>query len=492
MVQKKFDAADYEIKEGMDEAEIVALLPKIHKLIYEVLDTYMDLNPEVKEIVAAWVLSAPYYQIFEAFPYLFINASKNSGKSRLLRLLSELIPDSLMVVSLSQSALFRVRSSKTALMLDEAERLHGKEKENLLDLLNSGYKRGSKVIRAGKGPKGEIRIEEFPVYGPIAMANIWGLDSVLGSRCLTVVLQKSSNSKIIRTPEMYDWDPRIKAVREYLCRSVVYVGRVGETSLLGGVRDVFLYNNNIILPTLLTSTTTNIDVPNFLELVKVVQVEARDFELWLPLITITYIADPLLAQHIVEVAKTQAEERKEDEAEEDRDGYYAIQLYDYMNGLQPHSPLIFKEFLQTIPDAPEWLRAEWLARFIKRIGIRQSQKRTKTGNEYQIRMSALKNYLQVRGLLIDAVQAPGTQPAPGASSNIQEPQTLLKTQMQAKDEQMPQNTLKIEKKDERRLPLVCQQCTSEAQELFEWGSLRVCKDCLEEIKNPPDRTEEEE
>jgi len=37
-------------------------------------------------------------------------------------------------------------------------------------------------------------IEEFAVYCPIAMANIRGMENVLGDRCISLILEKSSKN----------------------------------------------------------------------------------------------------------------------------------------------------------------------------------------------------------------------------------------------------------------------------------------------------------
>lgn len=418
--------------DGCTPEQIVAMLPKVHKLILEVLDTYMVLDPETRAVIAAWILSVPYYKSFTAFPYLFINASKGSGKTRLLTLIKEMLPNSIIAATLSESALFRSRKDKLCILIDEAEHLHGREKENLRDLLNQGYKRGGVAMRTGKDKKGNYRVDEFPVYGPIAMANIWGLDSVLESKCLTVVLQKSDDPTITRRPLMLDWDPRIKAIKHYGDDNWVYVGRFLEDTLNGVIISYFYKYINIYLPTPSTPTYTNIEDHPFIKLVSVMHANGRDFELWLPLLEITYTASPSIALELVDIISKKAQERQEDEAETDRDANLAVRLYEYLHTLDSQTAWFsLKDFLNWMgPDVPEGMRPETLARIIRRLGVKKEQKRTKRGNEYTLDPQALKRYLKVRGLLTNyAVQGQGEarqSPPPELK-----PQKMLETQPQA-------------------------------------------------------------
>ena len=80
MPDKQFNPDDYSV-EGEDDATIIEMLPKIRDLLSDVLDTYMSLDKDSKALLMAWIMAAPYYDAFDAFPYLFINASKSSGKS---------------------------------------------------------------------------------------------------------------------------------------------------------------------------------------------------------------------------------------------------------------------------------------------------------------------------------------------------------------------------------------------------------------------------
>ncbi len=442
-----------------NEREIIAMLPKVYRILKEVLETYMDLDPESEKLLLAWIMAAPYFRSFYAFPYLFINASKASGKTRLLKLINALLPNSIMVASLSESSLFRSKEIKDCILIDEAERLHSMQKENLLDLLNSGYKKGGKVLRV-EGDKVK-KVREFDVYGPIVLANIWGLDSVLEDRCLTIILQKTDNQAIIRIPEFFDLDPRIRAINRFMGESVSSVGSYLQ-GINSAIARAFLYNqapkgagsagfgkdvgkkdkkeivsvdlctiDNTNNPTLPTHTyTTNEETFNF-EAVQDVQVSGREFELWLPLLEITYTlsctADNSIFLDIKKIANSRSETKKVEEAEQDRDTDIALSMHAYILQNRPEW-LSLSEFIKT-QSPNDWLRPEWLGRFIKRTRILKEYRRARTGGQYKINLAALEHYLKVRGI-VDAdlkSEAAVRQPALG-------PQTHLDAQNSSKIE----------------------------------------------------------
>ena len=69
------------------------------------------------------------------------------------------------------------------------------------------------VLRSRRS--GEYVVKWFDVYGPLGMANIWGMDSVLESKCITIVLQKTRDPNVVRMPEWFIRDQRIRALKAY-------------------------------------------------------------------------------------------------------------------------------------------------------------------------------------------------------------------------------------------------------------------------------------
>jgi len=205
-----------QIGKELQEREAKDKLKEAYWLLIKILNKYLDLKPEYYDIIALWILGTYFHKQFITYPYLFLNAMKGSGKSRALKLITYLSYNGELMNSISESVLFRTAENHM-IGIDEAEHIGSKEKNALRELLNSAYKQGAKVKRAFK-VKGKERegyqIEEFNVFCPVALANIWGMDEVLGDRCLTLILEKSAKKEITRMIELFDFDEDIKKFKE--------------------------------------------------------------------------------------------------------------------------------------------------------------------------------------------------------------------------------------------------------------------------------------
>jgi hypothetical protein len=131
-------------------------------------------------LIAAWIVATHLHKTFEYLGYLFVySPERRSGKTTLLEILNLLVyqPTGLQV-SPTEAVMFRTAEGHTHL-LDEVD--SWKNKDDLKDVLNAGYKKGGIVIRCEKG-KGAFKPMTFSVFAPRAMAGI-GL-SVLHSTTL--------------------------------------------------------------------------------------------------------------------------------------------------------------------------------------------------------------------------------------------------------------------------------------------------------------------
>ena len=177
-----------------DDAKIE--LGKAYEFIIKTLKEYVLLREEYYNLLAIWIIGAVNIKNFNTYPYLFINAMKGSGKTRLLKLVTKLSGGDVLN-SLTEAVLFRTEGP---LGIDEFEGVNKKGGENLRELLNSAYKKGIKVKRMKKVKTitgEEQQVEEFDVYRPIAMANIWGMEEVLSDRSITLILERSAKSNVV-------------------------------------------------------------------------------------------------------------------------------------------------------------------------------------------------------------------------------------------------------------------------------------------------------
>lgn len=394
-------------------------LRDIYDGIYSIISTYMDLPEEYKKIVSLWSIAAALKDCFVTFPVLFINASKGSGKTRLLKVLESIIPHARLTPNLTEASLFRLPAQQklNALLIDEAERLSYKEKGNLRELLNQAYKRGGSVLRVEDDKSGGKVVKEYPVFMGLALANIWGLEPVLEDRCITIVLEKSKNKEITKIPEFFELDDRIAWIKKSLSVYVVYVG-----SLFSGVGEFFFIHllSNIIdtLPThhtqqqqhtqptpILHEKTISKDFPTnpnlFCEVLKESTLLGRDMELWLPLLTVAagiseefFIETVNLAQHV-------CEEKKSREIVEDRDSVFSIFLYYYIRANNIKDMVSIRKlrtkFIE-LEGEKKWLSSEWVGRCLRRIRVIKNKRRMARGMEVEINMANLSEYINRRGI----------------------------------------------------------------------------------------------
>src|SRR3990167_6828316 len=100
----------FALKQGVKSEGTKILAREMLKNVYEriliVINTYLDIKPEYAQIVAHWIIGTYIHKEFNTFPRLFINATKGSGKSRLLQILAGLCYNASVMVNLSEAVRF--------------------------------------------------------------------------------------------------------------------------------------------------------------------------------------------------------------------------------------------------------------------------------------------------------------------------------------------------------------------------------------------------
>ena len=473
---------DYHIKEGQSGGDILAECGKdVYELLRAVIKTYLDIDEDDETILAAWMMAAAFKEGFQTMPILFVNASKGSGKTRLLKLVEAILPEFLMTVNLTESALFRLSSMKRGLCLDEAERgaISNKERVNLTELLNVCYKRGGKVVRIEKrGRRAALEPHEYEVFNPVVLANIYGLSAVVEDRSINIVMKKTNNMDIIRMPELFNSDPIIHVLRDWFGKVSGSVGDFLDIVYSRGISSYYLYNiyNNIY--TIPTQTTTFVDVKDFIEKSASLQVGGRDYELWLPLLVISFTFDRRLCDHLITIARQRTKEKNEDDIEFDRDTSVAIRLYAYLATL-PNPEIYPKEFrdwfmnLEGVSPSEQkkhWMSAEWVGHFLKRTKARNSRTKTNRGYRYTISKAKLKSYLEARKALDKLEVGDARHPRLGQ----QAPHAP-----QRKIGEAPKQI------DTGGSEVICGTCGKNTTKLYEYNNKYMCIDCMnaEQRKN---------
>ena len=394
------------IKKGLTEKEFKAIaenplidieaekekarekLIEIYRNIKEILHEYCDLREDYYNIIALWIIGTYLHEHFPSYPYLFFNAMRGSGKTRILKLITYLAKDGCMLNSLTEAVLFR---TKGTLAIDEFEGISRKGMENLRELLNSAYKKGIKVKRMRKsfGKEGEQQVvEEFDVYRPIILANISGMENVLSDRCLTLILEKSSKTEITNLIELFDYDERIRKTRE-MCNSflvkpdslVSLVSMSFLVEMYRGWNSFITYNNTNTTNN--TNNTNNINDTNSIfpyKTLKSAGFNGRELELSLPLV--------IISNQIGEIETTLTNlslimgERRMEDLTENND----ISFIDFVSQQIEENRFVsikeitrlFREFLQSEED---WINNKWIGRALKRLNLVKDSRRKYHGRE---------------------------------------------------------------------------------------------------------------
>ena len=375
---KKLENPNYDLEgekeksqEGMKEA---------YGNIIRVLKEYLDMKEEYYNIVALWIIGTYFHKNFPSYPYLFFNAMKGSGKSRTINLITTLAKDGSVQNSMTEAVLFR---TKGTLAIDEFEGVSRKGNENLRELLNSAYKKGTTVKRMKKikTEKGtEMAVEEFEVYRPIVLANIWGMENVLGDRCITLILERSNKRSITNLMEIFKEQKIVLKTKEILESLVTLVTMTFHVGVYQEWNEyVKLRTSNITNITNNTNYTNSTNTTNPFETINKMDLNGRELELSFPLLLISNQISPEVLKETSLTLKFLFQTKKDEEFTENMD----ISLYDFVSQNLNESWVSvteltreFKEFLQS---NDEWINTRWMGRALKRLVLVREKKKLSRG-----------------------------------------------------------------------------------------------------------------
>jgi hypothetical protein len=236
-------------------------------------------------------------------------------------------------------------------------------------------------------------VEEFEVYRPILMANIWGMDEVLGDRCVSIILEKSNDASKVKLVEDFENNEiiqllklRFLSLKCSLC-SVVTVKNVYKdwNNYVKNKNNNYIYTH-ITLTTLTTHTTQelldSIALNSFFNKVDESNIYGRNLEIFLPIFIIAkLIGDEVL----INTLKTSSEmvfEKRHDEEMESID----VQVYDFIskqaNSLDFSSIQDLRKMFQQFANiSDEWMNDKWFGRALKRLNLVVSKRRRSNGIE---------------------------------------------------------------------------------------------------------------
>lgn len=201
------------------------------KEIREFIYNHIDLPEESGyDLLTAWVVATWTPELWKSVPYLFFYGPIASGKTWALEVLAAVSYRGLLGSNITPAVLFRVCDAwHPTLFLDEAEVYISSNKAEVINLLNSGYRKGQVALRIQENPQtGKRDIVMFDVFGFKALAGTKELAQALQSRCLIFHM-----SKAVRPVRM-----QIDVEEAYKLRSKLLLYRFNKLAELREVRDI--------------------------------------------------------------------------------------------------------------------------------------------------------------------------------------------------------------------------------------------------------------
>ncbi|OGO51921.1 MAG: hypothetical protein A2148_04545 [Chloroflexi bacterium RBG_16_68_14] len=215
-VRALMDAAEpWELAETEDSA---ALLDDLAAF----LRRYVVLADAQGDTVALWCAHSHAVDAADATPYLsIVSVEKRSGKTRLLETLELVAARPWLTGRVTAAVLIRkVAGDRPTLLLDESDAAFQGEQEyaeTLRAILNAGHRRrgvASVCVRTG----GDWAAQDFPVFGPKAIASIGKLPDTITDRAIIVTLKRRAPSERVARFRWREADTLAAPLRERLER----------------------------------------------------------------------------------------------------------------------------------------------------------------------------------------------------------------------------------------------------------------------------------
>ncbi len=402
--EKQKDKKENAIDEAKENKKAKKLLKSIFPTIQQVLRKYCDLKEEYYQIIALWIIGTYIHDEFTSFPFLFINAMRGSGKSRLLKLIASLSFNGKVLADIRESVLFRTAKGST-ICIDEFEGVGSKEKSTVRELLNAAYKKGTLVERMKKvsSKDGErFEAESFDLYTSIAMANIWGMDEVLEDRCISMVLERSNDKIKTRLIEDFENDDTIVHLKKQLSLISVVMCRVVVLKNITQGWNAYLLNNNTQQHTTHNNTQQQHDTNTTLSMFKKMDetsIDGRNIELFWALFVIAKAIGEKVFDSTLEISKEIVTKKKDDQFAESRD----IAFIDFVSQ-QPSTlnfkPIVeisklFRDFIGEIEDDDRWVNSKWVGQALKRLNLITAKKRIASGRQVVLNIAKAQEKIKI-------------------------------------------------------------------------------------------------
>ncbi len=176
---------------NLDDPLAYGSIEELFQEIRNFLIEYVDIvEHECYDVISSFIIGSWRAEDFHTAPYLLPIGDVGVGKTRLLEVLGELCYRAIVSPSISPAAVVRLLANFRATMLvDETEILNVETKQELVAILNAGYKRGQYYIRAEQDGSG---VELWNTFGFKALAGTQDFARALSSRCIPIPMERAT------------------------------------------------------------------------------------------------------------------------------------------------------------------------------------------------------------------------------------------------------------------------------------------------------------
>ena len=187
-----------EVIKGFLEGSLSGSLKETFSEIRRIIRHYIDFSDDrTYDFLTCWIIGTYFYPIFSHYPYVHFTGPKGSGKSQCLHVLRCLCHNAKIAGSMTLAVQFRIISAlQPTLLFDEMENLGQTQHTELHRMLKYGFeKNGPQVWRMDMSGN-RMEMNCWGVYCPRAFASIEGMEEVIASRSVQVIMERSFDEEI--------------------------------------------------------------------------------------------------------------------------------------------------------------------------------------------------------------------------------------------------------------------------------------------------------
>ncbi|MHA1829699.1 MAG: hypothetical protein ACTSX6_13755, partial [Candidatus Heimdallarchaeaceae archaeon] len=260
--------------------------------------------------------------------------------------------------NMSVACIYRlIQNARCSLFIDETEQLSTPHRAGeFRNILLCGYRKGQNTYRNIRTPNGNYEPRAFEVYSPKMLANIEGLEDVLASRCITIIMQRSLNEEITNREIDID-DPVWQEIRDAIYPFLMRNWReIGQT---------------------------------YTELENTTSLRNRDWELWKPILSLAKFFSDEVFERMKRLAVERTEENRMEHLDTDETVLVEV-LLSMVTEDDFYSLRDIRNRIRLYLDDGNWFSERRIGNLLRRLGFSE-RRRTGSGFQYFLRVSDIED-----------------------------------------------------------------------------------------------------